>query len=201
MKRLVLVLLAAALIAAVAPAAALAKGASEAEITGPGLDEPISLAGEGQPGGEQLMKLAEAAGFFPAVFARSPDPMLAERPAGTLGPKYTIAYVMPGPNNELDQLVQDIYPYAEPNPVSYTEPGQQFWSTEQTRGGWFVATPFVKDELVALGLPESPPPVDPEATEFPWALVGVLALAGAALGLAALAVLLIRRRPRPATTA
>jgi hypothetical protein len=185
----------------VAPAAALAKGASEAEITGPGLDEPISLTGEGQPGGEQLMELAQAAGFFPAVFTQSPDPMLDERPAGALGPKYTITYVMPGPNNELDQLVQNVYPYAEPNPVSYTEPGQRFWSTEQTRGGWFLATPFVKDEFIALGLPETPPAVGPEGTEFPWALVGVLALAGAALGLAALAVLVIRRRPRPATTA
>jgi hypothetical protein len=201
MKRLVLVPLAVALIAAVAPAAGLAKGASEAEITGPGLDEPISLAGEGQPGGEQLMELAQAAGFFPAVFTQSPDPMLDERPAGVLGPKYTITYVMPGPNNELDELVQDIYPYAEPNVVSYTEPGQRFWSTEQTRGGWFVATPLVKDELVALGLPETPPALGPEGTEFPWALVGVLAAAGAALGLAALAVFFIRRRPRPATTA
>jgi hypothetical protein len=200
-KRLVLVLLAAALVCVLAPAAALAKGASEAEILGPGLDEPISLAGEGQPGGEQLMQIAEAAGFFPAVFAQSPDPMLAEQPAGTLGPKYTITYVMPGPNNELDQLVQNIYPYAEPNPVSYTEPGQRFWSTERTRGGWFVATPFVKDELVALGLPQTPPPLNPESTEFPWTLVGVLAVAGALLGLAALTVLLIRRRPRPATTA
>lgn len=201
MKRLVLVLLAVTLVCVLAPAAALAKGASEAEIIGPGLDEPISLAGEGQPGGEQLMQLADAAGFFPAVFVRTPDPMLDERPAGTLGPKYTVTYVMPGPNNESDQLVQDLYPYAEPNPVSYTEPGQRFWSTEQTRGGWFVATPFVKDELVALGLPETPPPPDPGGTEFPWTLVGVLALAGAALGLATLAVLLIRRRPRPAATA
>lgn len=200
MKLVGFVSLAALLVAALVPGFGWAKGVSEAEITGPCLDEPISLGGEGQPGGAKLMHIAQAAGFFPAVFAQSPDPMLAERPARALGPKYTITYVMPGPNNELDQLVQDIYPFAEPQPVSYTEPGQRFWSTEQTRGGWFAATPL-KDELVALGLPETPPPLGPEGREFPWMLVGVLALAGATLGLAALAVLLIRRRPGPATTA
>jgi len=36
------------------PAGALAKGASEATITGPGLGDGITLAGEGQ-GGDQLM--------------------------------------------------------------------------------------------------------------------------------------------------
>jgi len=50
-KRLVLVPVAVALVAALIPAAALAKGASEAEIAGPGIDEPISLTV--QPGGEQ----------------------------------------------------------------------------------------------------------------------------------------------------
>ena len=44
MKRLVLVPVAVALVAALIPAAALAKGASEAEIVGPGLDtrSPLS---------------------------------------------------------------------------------------------------------------------------------------------------------------
>lgn len=84
MKRRVLVPLAVAVLAALVPTAALAKGASEAEIAGPGLDNPISLTGEGHLG-EQLMQIAEAAGFFPAVFDQSPDPMLAEPPAGDLG--------------------------------------------------------------------------------------------------------------------
>ncbi len=200
MKRLVLVSLAAALAAVLAPAATLAKGAGEAELTGPGLAAPISLAGEGQPDGEQLMQISQAAGFLPAVFAQSPDLMLDARPAGTLGPTYTITYVMPGPNNELDQLVQDIYPYAEPDPVSYTKPGQRFWTTEQTRGGWFVATPFLKDALVEAGLPRNPP-VGGSGDGFPWPLAGVLVAIAAALALAVGAAYVIRRRPDTATTA
>jgi hypothetical protein len=200
MKRFALVPLAIALIAALVPATALAKGASEAEITGPGLDEPISLAGEGQPGGEQLMQIAEALGFFPAVFSQSPDPMLDERPAGALGPKYRITYVMPGPNNELDELVQDVYPYAEPNPVSYTKPGQKFWTTERTRGGWYVAaTQFAKDQLVTVGLPKSPPGAS-DGDGFPTTtVVGLGIVLAAALGLVVLAAIRIRRRPGPAT--
>jgi hypothetical protein len=77
---------AAALAVALTTTSALAKGASEATITGPGLGDGITLAGEGQLGGERLMQLAEAAGFFPALFATTPNPMRTARPAGELGP-------------------------------------------------------------------------------------------------------------------
>jgi hypothetical protein len=201
MKRFVLAALAVALIAVLFPAASLAKGASAAEITGPGLDDPISLAGEGQPGGESLMQIAEAAGFFPAVFSQSPDPMLDDRPAGTLGPKYRITYVMPGPNNEQDEIVQDIYPYAEPTPVTYTKPGQRFWTTERTRGGWFVAaTEFVKNELIAAGLPRTAPSAgDGDGGGFPVTLLGLGIALAAGLALVVLAAVRIRRRPGTAT--
>ena len=193
-----LVLLATMLVLCIAAPAALAKGASEATITGPGLGDPITLAGEGQVGGEQLMQIAQDAGFFPAVFAQSPDPMLDARPAGTLGPKYSVEWVMPGPNNELDTLVQELYPYASPSPVTYMEPGQPFWTTEVTRGGWFVATGALKDELMAAGLPATAPTNDATPTDSPWHVVGpALVLAAIAL-LGGLAVVLTRRRPRTA---
>ena len=195
MKRLVLVPFLIALFAVLVPTAALAKGASDAEIVGPGLDGPISLAGEDRRGGETLMRLAESAGFFPAVFVRSPDPMLDDRPAGDLGPKYTITYVMPGPNNQVDQLVQDVYPYATPDPVTYVEPGQPFFGTEQTRGGWFVATSLLKNQLVAAGLPQNPPTaVDDDG--FPWTLTGGLVALAAALAAGLIGAYVVRR---PAT--
>ena len=102
MKRILIISFLTVAVAALLPTVALGKGASEATIVGPGLDDPITLAGEDQPGGETLMRIAESAGFFPAVFTQSPDPMLDERPTGKLGPEYTVTYVMPGPNNELD---------------------------------------------------------------------------------------------------
>ena len=199
MRRLVTaVLLLTALVSALLPAAALGKGASEATITGPGLDGPITLAGEGQAGGELLMAIAEAAGFFPAVFAQSPDPMFDQRPAGELGPKYTVEYVMPGPNGEADTIVQDIYPYASPSLVSYVEPLQKYWSDQQTRGGWYVASAELKDLLVTAGLPPTAPTDGARPSDSPWTVLGpVLVLVGlAALG--GLALAMTRRRPQPA---
>jgi hypothetical protein len=178
------------------PAAALGKGASEAAITGPGLDGPITLAGEGQPRGEELMQIAEEAGFFPAVFSQVPDQMLDARPDSALGPKYRVEYVMPGPNNEEDRLVQDVYPYATPSPVSYVEPGQRFWTTEQTRGGWFVGTQTLRDLLVAAGLPASAPSDEGTPSDSPWFVFGpILGLVGAGM-LGGLAIALLRRRPQ-----
>jgi len=196
MKRTLGISFAIAILGVFLPGTALGKGASEASITGPGLSKPISLAGEGQPGGEERMQIAQEAGFFPAVFAQSPNPMLDERPVGALGPKYTITYVMPGPNNEEDELVQDLYPYASPNAVSYVAPGQPFWTTEETRG-WFVATATLKDSLVASGLPRNAP-VGAGPSDSPWRVVApvlVLVVVGA---LGALAAILIRRRPQTA---
>ena len=143
------------------------------------------------------MQIAEDAGFFPAIFSQIPDPMLAERPEGTLGPKYTVEYVMPGPNNELDVLVQELYPYATPSPVAYVMPGQPFWTTEKTRGGWFVATAFLKDQLVAAGLP-GPPRRTALRFDSPWRIVGPLFVLVAIALLGGLALLVTRRRPQTA---
>jgi hypothetical protein len=196
MKRVALIPFAIVLLSALLPTVALGKGASEAEIIGPGLADPIFLAGEGQAGGERLMRIAEAAGFFAATFGQSPDPMLDRRPTGSLGPRYRITYVMPGPNNELDEIRQDLYPYAQPTPVSYTPPKQPFFGTEQTRGGWYVAsTSFLKDALVQAGLPQNAP-TGGNGSTFPWMVVGPLAALGGMLLLGAVAVVVIRRRPQ-----
>ena len=199
MKRLILVPFVIALLAVIAPTAALAKGASEAEIVGPGLDRPIVLTGSGDLATVMpLAELVEAAGFYPAVFVRSPDPMLDERPVGDLGPKYTITYVMPGPNSEVDELVQDVYPYAKPDPVTYTAPGQPFFGTEQTRGGWFVATSLLKDQLVAVGLPQNRPTTAVGDDRSPWALAAGLVLLAVALCACVFGAYVVRHRPATA---
>ncbi|MGH3136385.1 MAG: hypothetical protein ACRDPV_07825 [Gaiellaceae bacterium] len=197
MKRTLGISLAIVALGVSVPGIALGKGASEATIVGPGMTGPITLAGEGQPGGHTLEQIAGEAGFFPAVFVRSPDPMLDERPAGSLGPKYTVTYVMPGPNNEEDELVQDLYPYASPSPVTYVAPGQPFWTTEATRGGWFVAPATLRDSLVAAGLPPDAP-TGTAPSDSSWMVVApvlVLVLVGA---LGALAAILVRRGPQTA---
>jgi len=165
------------------PAAALAKGPSEAVVTGPGIDDDngLAIAGLGDDSG-----LTQLSGFFPATFGQSPDPMLASPPEGALGPKYTIRYTVPGPSGSDSTIVQDVYPYAEPSPVTYMPPGQRFFDTERTRGGWYVSTLGLRNVLVHSGLPAASPVADTGGggrTVWPW-IAGALALL-AALGCAA----------------
>ena len=189
--------------------AAQAKGPIAATIDGPGTGGGISLGGNGEPGsGAPLGNLADQSGFFAAAFGQTPDPMLAGRPKGDLGPRYTITYRVPGPNGEEDSIRQDLYPYAAGGPVTYTRPQQPFFGTESTRGGWFRASAALKDTLVRAGLPArnaggtvTPPvraPSEDEGTGladlWPAFVVAVV------LGLVTVISVLIRRRERTATT-
>lgn len=181
-----------ALAALLLPAAALAKGPSEAKIEGPGLDRAVVVKGGGESPGAPLGDLTEAAGFFPAVFNQQPDPMLATRPKGDLGPKYTITYGVPGPNNDFSTVRQDLYPYAEGGPVTYMRPGQPIFETERTRGGWYRASSALTDTLIDAGLPATAPPGG-TSDGREWPQVGLVALL-AALLLALLAGALVMRR-------
>ena len=198
MKRVLLVAVAALAL----PAAAAAKGASQATIEGPGLDSPIVLKSDGggdASAGSKLGRLAADAGFFPAVFGQSPDPMLRERPKGKLGPRYRVTYVMPGPNGSSSKIRQDLYPYAKPYALSYTKPRQPFWDRGQgTHGGWFLTTSAVR---TVLGLPSDPPTASPSDGSgwLRWVAIAITIAAGLAL-VAALSLLVQRRRPKPATT-
>lgn len=199
MKRMLFLLAVAAL---VLPATAVGKGPSGAEVSGPGDGGGISFTGNGESGGTPLGNLTEQAGFFAAAFGQEPNPLLASRPKGELGPKYTITYTVPGPNNELDELRQDVYPYAKPGPVTYMKPGQKFFGTEETRGGWYQAPALLKETLVEAGLPKLAPNgsgADSGTSFFTAELLS--AMAAAALLLGATAVIFLRRRERPAAAA
>jgi hypothetical protein len=182
MKRLLFVLCAAALLAP----AALAKGPSEASITGPGLSKAITFKGM-----DDASRLTEYAGVFPAVFGQTPSPMLKGRPAGKLGPKYTIRYVVPGGNSQTFHLTQDLYPYAVTGAVTYMKPGQPIFGA-RTTGGWYPAGAALKELLVSAGLPKSTPRAS-SGTNF--ALVAGIGIPGA-LVLAGAALLVARRRSR-----
>jgi hypothetical protein len=103
---------------------------------------------------------------------------------------------------------QDLYPYAKDGPVTYTRPGQRFFETETTRGGWYRASTALKETLVQAGLPArkggqpaaapAPSPGDDGGTSFTdlWPAFGVALV----LGLVTLISLLMRRRERTATT-
>jgi hypothetical protein len=133
--------IAATLLALVLPAAAAAKGPASAFISGPGLERALAINGNGEGPGTSLGTLATASGFFPQMFGQSPDPTLASRPVGTLGLRYRVVYVVPGPNNIQSRVVQYVYPYAKPFVLTYMRPGQRFWDAESAHGGWYRASP------------------------------------------------------------
>jgi hypothetical protein len=176
-----------------------AKGPVAATIDGPGTGGGISIGGNGEPGSRApLGNLSDQAGLFAAAFGQTPDPMLADRPKGDLGPRYTISYRLPGPNGEDATIRQDAYPYAQGGPVTYTAPGQRFFGTESTRGGWYRASSELKTTLVRAGLPASPPSSGESGgdgsgfVDF-WPAIVVAFV----LGLTALIGVFARRRPRP----
>ena len=189
MRRLILLL---ALAVLAMPSQALGKGPSAATMEGPGGGGGITFSGD--EGSGLLGSLTQQSGWFAAVFEQEPNPMLAARPKGDLGPKYTVTYTVPGLNNETLTITQDVYPYASSGPVTYLAPGQPIFDM-QTRGGWFQAGPDLKETLVAAGLPETAPGGSSDDTPFPTTTVSLLAFA---LLLAGATALLLRRRARPA---
>jgi hypothetical protein len=215
-KRFVLVSLPVVLALAVA-SAAFAKGGEHgiglaAEITGPGLDEPIMLSGRNERGSSLAAQIAETAGFTPAAYGSFPrvlgvsaDPILRTRPKGELGPRYTVTFVVPGPRGQASRVVQHVYPFAKLQAIPTIAPGQiltymppgQRLGGERTRGGWYVATSYLKDNLVASGVPASRPGRS-GGSSLPSSAIAALAALVLVLGSAP--ILIRRRQARAATT-
>ena len=193
MKRLLVLTVLAAL---AMPAAALAKGPSEASLKGPGLGKTVKFTGSESDPYSSVMTLADAAGFFAAVFYEEPSPMLPGRPKGDLGPKYTIDYTVPGPEGGTFYIKQDAYPYAEPYGVTYMEPGQKVFDMT-TRGGWFTA-PRLRE---TLNVPATAPDVGSASSAgfFSPGLLGAAVAFG--LLLCAAVWFYTRRRPAPSVAA
>lgn len=192
MKHLFLAL---AIVALALPGTASGKGASAATMRGPSGTITFT-SGDERNGPTQLSQLADRSGLYPALFREEqlPDPLLASRPKGDLGPKYTITWTMPTSSTDAVKILQDVYPYAKPGPVTYMAPGQKVFDSK-THGGWFRAGPELKDTLVSAGLPATFSEGDSDGS-FPTGIVGLLA---ASLVLAATTTVLLRRRTRPAT--
>jgi hypothetical protein len=165
---------------ALVPAAAHAKGPTEATMTGPGIEAPIDVGFDEQPE-QSVSHLADLSGFYGATLGMAPDPnrLEAGRPAGDLGPRYDVVYRF-GPDSSVRQ---QLYPFARPVAVTYTRPGQRVFVSERTKGGWYRA-PELKPMLIALGLPAAPParprhPADSSSSTLPVVPVvvgGVLVL-------------------------
>ena len=182
---LVLAVLAAALSL---PVAAAAKGPSSASISGGSLAKAMKISGNGETDQTPLGRLTMEAGFFPAAFGQSPNPMLPKRPAGQLGPRMIIHYVVPGGDGQTFHVTQDVYPYAKSGAVTYMKPGQPIFGMG-TVGGWYRAY-GLKRTLVAQGLPARTPG---SSSGSSFALLAGIGIPGA-LALAGTGVFFRRRK-------
>jgi hypothetical protein len=178
MKRL---MLAAVLAGLLVPAAALAKEPSSASISGSGFQKTLAAPENPHFSSTVLARLTEESGFFPAAVGQSPDPMVHGRPAGELGPRYTIIWTIPAPGNT-HRVRQDLYPYAAGGALTYMKPGQAIFEM-RTLGGWYRAY-GLKRTLMKLGLPASAPGGSGSSASLAWlGIPGVLAVVGLAFGM------------------
>jgi len=190
-------LLAFCLAAMFAGPAALAKGPTQGVITGPGLEHPIELRTAGSETiGADLATVIMRSGFSVGMWGGTPaHGRVIDRPGEDLGPRYTITYTMALPDLPTADVVQYVYPYVEPYPVTYMPADQRYWGRERTVGAWYAAGVGLRRTLVGLGLPASPTPaagspagggsqddVPGGASTLPWWIVGAVVAATAAAG-------------------
>jgi hypothetical protein len=173
-----------ALLLAVVPTAAQAKGATGATISGGGSGGlpggPINLKGDGEPGsGTNLANLAQAAGVWALLFEDGPGGELASAPtSANRGPRYTITWIFPNGAGTEDKVRQSVWPYAAGGPLTFMASGQPVLDAT-TKGGWFQAADNLRQSLIALGLPSrepltatspaTPSPATPAASTAPAA--------------------------------
>ena len=204
---------------------ALAKGPSQASISGPGLARAIVVSGDGEPGQlGTLAVLAGQTGLFTAMFGANasvpsltPPRLRAAPPKASLGPRYTIIYTVPGvsprPGQQVGRIRQDLYPGAVGGPVIYTPPGQDGFGQPLQETGWLRASPGLTRTLARVGVPlrpgtrpapqPRPPAAQPAAAHqtgsptVAWLIAAAAAIAAAALG----GIALWWRHRKPATVA
>jgi len=188
--------------ALVLSSAAVAKEPTGATIEGPGLGGPLTIRGSADDGdGSALDRMVVAGGVGAAMFGhRIPDPMSRTQPPGELGPRYSVMYVVGGPDGTDYELAGEIYPYAKPRPLTYMEPGQPFFETFTTYGGWFVGGPKLKRALLDAGLPAQAPSEGDGPTLDPWLTALIAAAVVAGLALAAVSTLRRRKQRSPIAT-
>jgi hypothetical protein len=136
-----------ALVATAPPADA--KGARDASLKGPGLGHAVRLQHR------EAQTLVRAAGLYASVFHQPGSSVSATRPAGRLGPRYTVTYGWMVAQDETDPIRQFVYPFAARGALAYTPPKQRVGTaTEPLDGGWYRGGSALRTLLVTIGVPD-----------------------------------------------
>jgi hypothetical protein len=177
-----------------APASA-KPGIAHASIGGPGLDDEIRIEGADTDG------LSDGGIDLGGGHSRADSVEELGLTAADLGPRYVVTYRFKSSDA---RIRQDLYPYADGGPVTYTPSDQELWgeSSLSIAPGWYQASRDFFHYLVDHGFPERNPVVAVTAAEpdgdstggakaAPWA-----AFAVTLIGLAAGGADVMRRRRR-----
>ena len=161
LQRRVVAVLVLALLVAVVPTAAQAKGASAATISGAA---PAACRAGPSPSRATASRAAaptcpawprtpacgrSCSTTVPAASWRPPRP----RPTAA---RYTITWTFPNGAGTEDKVRQFVWPYAAGGPLTFMASGQRVLDGT-TKGGWFRATDGLRLTLVNLGLPSRQP--------------------------------------------
>jgi len=195
MRRAIVVLVALGwLLLGLAPAAQ-AKGPTAAVIEGPGITEPVrveSYEAVGQlPDIGTLMQRTGGDVMFGDVVRLDPD-----APATELGARFTVQYLM----DKDVVLTQELYPFAEGGPYTFTPPGQRSLFVEaEMASGWFRGPAELTTTLERMGATKTDAAdvVAEQAVPAGWWLGGGAAVVAVVLALAGVAVSRHRRGVGP----
>lgn len=140
-------------ILALAPAV-FAKEPGRATINGAGLAGPIELGfrGDGDPEAERFFTLLDQSGLWATY--KPADP-----PKGDLGPRYVVTVTWGDPSRTIGENRFYIYPYATPQPVTYTPEQAASPNSPGAIPGWYVTSSAFSTLLADLGLPKTAPAV------------------------------------------
>jgi hypothetical protein len=141
---------------------------------------------------------------FALLWEDGPGGELAAAPTTRRGARYTITWTFPNGDGGEDLVRQSVWPYAAGGPVTFMAPGQKVLDGT-TKGGWYRAGDNLRQDLVALGLPDrqplttptptpSPSPASPSPAADPSPAVWPWVAAGMGVLLVVAAVTLARRR-------
>ena len=201
MRRAIVVLVALGwLLLGLAPAAQ-AKGPTAAVIEGPGITTPVrveSYEAVGRlPDIGTLMQRTGGDVMFGDVVRLDPD-----APATELGARFTVQYLM----NKDVVLTQELYPFAEGGPYTFTPPGQRSLFVEaEMATGWFRGTAELTTTLERMGATKTEAGTGPDASDVVaeqavpagWWLGGGAAVVAVVLALAGVVVSRHRRGVGP----